>query len=268
MSVPTWAAPDYRRFRPPVPAPVVRRLVGAAARRDHALDVGCGTGQVTFALSRHFTSVIGADSDEAMLSEARRAALDQVVHGVQFRQSRAPELGGIAGTFDLITFCRSFHWMDRPATLARIRGLLHRSSRVAIMGDGTFWTGETSWEKALKALIQSYLGEQRRGAYQTPLTSHEDELLRAGYAIVSNDRFRFDRKWTVSEALGCLRGTSYANPSLFADYEAFKADAERLLRNEAALTEHVAFHVIVAEPAGDRALSVKPAHRNDRRGKQ
>src|SRR4051812_8922923 len=41
-------------------------------RRNRVLDIGCGTGILTFELARHFTSVMGIDISEAMLEIARR----------------------------------------------------------------------------------------------------------------------------------------------------------------------------------------------------
>ena len=42
------------------------------ARRDNALDFGCGVGRLTQALADHFGAVIGVDIAESMLAEAQR----------------------------------------------------------------------------------------------------------------------------------------------------------------------------------------------------
>ena len=38
-----------------------------------AVDVGCGTGQATFALADHFKRVVGIDISESQIGEARKS---------------------------------------------------------------------------------------------------------------------------------------------------------------------------------------------------
>jgi SAM-dependent methyltransferase len=46
------------------------RELGAPARRNRALDFGCGMGRLTFALACHFRTVVGIDISESMLRHA------------------------------------------------------------------------------------------------------------------------------------------------------------------------------------------------------
>lgn len=45
---------------------------GGHGQYDTALDVGCGTGQVTRVLARYFDHVSGADPSEQMIAQARK----------------------------------------------------------------------------------------------------------------------------------------------------------------------------------------------------
>jgi SAM-dependent methyltransferase len=62
-------AADYDRFRPPYPPALIEDL----ARRSGAdgtgrlLDLGCGTGQITFALQDRFAEVWAVDQEPGMV---------------------------------------------------------------------------------------------------------------------------------------------------------------------------------------------------------
>lgn len=252
MSDRGWFCHDYRIFRPPVPDVVTRRVVDTLDRRGRALDVGCGTGQWTFGLARHVEEVVGADPDPGMVAEAERASIE-VGAAIRFVRADAPDLDGVNGPFDLVGFCRSFHWLDRRATLERLRALSTPATRVAVIGDGSLWTGRSEWQTSLRDLVQSYLGPERRagtGTYEAPRTSHQEELAAAGFPVLVDERLPFDRKWTVEAVLGYLRSTSYARPDLFADHAAFERDATGLLDARMPLVENGGFSVIVAGGSG------------------
>jgi ubiquinone/menaquinone biosynthesis C-methylase UbiE len=75
--------------------------LGLCARRDSALDFGCGVGRLTSALSRHFGTVTGVDISPPMLEHARKILADdprcRVVLG------DGPDLAGFCDdSFDLV----------------------------------------------------------------------------------------------------------------------------------------------------------------------
>lgn len=253
-----WFAADYRRFRPPVPAAITRRVLDTLNGWRRALDVGCGTGQWTFALAEHMDEVVGIDPDSGMLAEATLAASASGSR-VRFSCTSAPELDGVDGTFDLVTFCRSFHWLDRYATLRRVHALTTPTSRLAVLGDGSLWTGETEWQISLRELVRSYLGPERRagrGTYEAPRSSHQDELKRAGFLVLIDERQPFEREWTAEKVLGYMRSTSYARPDLFADHAAFERAAAQMLANQTPLVERGNFHLIVTSQ--EPGVGVRP----------
>ncbi|HET9896437.1 MAG TPA: class I SAM-dependent methyltransferase [Streptosporangiaceae bacterium] len=254
MTTAVWAAEDYRVNRPAIPPQVAQIAVGMVARRRLAVDVGCGTGQMALAIAPYFARVMGVDADRRMIKEADLAAALAGSKNTVFTVSSAPELTGVPARCDLVTFSRSFHWMDRAATLAKVRQILDPAGSVAIVGDGSLWNGTAPWQISLKTLLQKHLGEERRvaggGVYRHPKTSHEEELSRSGFTLVARERFEHERSWTVARVLGYLRSTSYGNPALFEDYSSFRRDAEQLLAAKPELKERAAFNILVAQKAG------------------
>ena len=81
-----------------------RRMVRMAEVQpgQRALDVCCGTGDISFALARAGAEVIGFDFSEAMLAVARRK-LGGSNARPQFGQGDAQELPFAADTFDAVT---------------------------------------------------------------------------------------------------------------------------------------------------------------------
>src|SRR4051794_7583298 len=83
------------------------------------LDVGCGPGPLTTLLAPLFAATVGVDADPGMLEIAR--ASDP---RITWRQLRGEELPAGLGTFRVVTFAQSFHWMDRAVVATRVRGML------------------------------------------------------------------------------------------------------------------------------------------------
>ncbi len=255
----------YARHRPGLPDEVVQILATelAGVDRPRLLDLGAGTGQVALALlpalppAAHFDL---ADQDEGML----RTALDELrphlgkrtatVHVGRAEQFTPTQPGYEA---DLITCCRAFHWMDRPAVLAMADRVAAPHAAVAIMGDGSLWTHEADWTAALKGLIQAHLGEERRagttGAYREPGRRYEHDLADSAFSDLTEHRVPFTRAWTPRGVVGYLRSTSFARPDLFTDHRRFEEQAQALLHQHAqdgVLYEDGVFTVLLARRPG------------------
>jgi SAM-dependent methyltransferase len=104
------------------------------ARRQAAVDVGCGTGVLAGKLAPHFTRVTGIDADEGMSSAARaRLAGDP---RVSIMRCRFDEFAAATGEseVDLITMVAVLHHLDLGDTLARIPRLLAPGGRLLVVG--------------------------------------------------------------------------------------------------------------------------------------
>ncbi|MFE2936559.1 class I SAM-dependent methyltransferase [Streptomyces sp. NPDC059278] len=249
-------ADDYARYRPGVPEAAVRLLADALRdRRDPVLlDLGTGTGQVPLAL-RHavpgLAHIEAVDVSRQMLDRARdalapvlgRCTLTLVHAAADEYGPLAPQPGGAAPEPDLVTCCRSYHWMPGPAVLDMADRVTSPHAAVAIMGDGSLWTHDSEWTRALRELIQAYLGSERRAGtgatYTEPRRSYREDLVASAFSDVSEHRFPVARAWTPGTVVGYLRSTSFAGPDLFHDHG--KAEASWSARPDPEVGRHKAF---------------------------
>jgi SAM-dependent methyltransferase len=98
----------------------VQRLLGPFAGTELALDSGCGTGALAFALAAHVGRVIGADTNAEYLEAARERAPENV----ELVEGDATALPFEYGRFDIAGCIRLLHHVRRPelavSELARV----------------------------------------------------------------------------------------------------------------------------------------------------
>ena len=124
------AAAFYDRGRlPNAPglADALQKALGLDGR-GRLLDVGCGPGTVTLPLADLFQEAVGLDADAGMIREAQRLACERGVMNARWVHGRAEDLPAGLGTFGVVTFAASFHWMDRPL-VARVHPTDARAGR-------------------------------------------------------------------------------------------------------------------------------------------
>jgi len=90
---------------------LVKRIREASGRKKQkVLDLGCGTGDLVFALAKHYTDVFGADIESSRLEELKLKAASTT--GVQFLGNS--ELADLEISFDIITSIETIeHLSDR-----------------------------------------------------------------------------------------------------------------------------------------------------------
>ena len=96
--------------------------------RITAVDLGCGTGELTAQLKEHLpgSDVTGVDSSPQMLERARKFD----IAGLHFQQGRIEDFNG---SYDLIFSHAAIHWVpDHAALLHRFFTMLKPGGQMAI----------------------------------------------------------------------------------------------------------------------------------------
>ncbi|MGW3209087.1 class I SAM-dependent methyltransferase [Streptomyces sp. NPDC001135] len=268
------AALTYARHSPGLSDAVVRLLADTLRGRPSPvlLDLGTGTGQVPFALlsaGADLTHIEAVDVSPQMLHQARQAITPVLGHCTLTLVNAAADAYEPLATLpgepdsgpDLITCCRSYHWINGPAVREMADRVAAPGAAAAIMGDGSLWTHDAAWTRAPRQLIQRYLGQERRAgarsSYAEPRRSYEEDLAASAFNDVTEHLFPVTRTWAPQEVLGYLRTTSFAAPELFAErHQAFEDETLGLLHAHAVdgpLVEEATFRVLLASrPEGAR----------------
>lgn len=149
------------RFPPELIVEVARRV--GLTKQDRVLDLGCGPGTLTIELARCGAGeVVGMDPDSAMLAGAHEEAMKANVEP-SFVQGSSYDLSPAMGPYTLVTMGRSFHWMDREATLKALDGIVEPQGAIAIFSETAERAVENRWKSVVVDVQQQYIGLLRDG---------------------------------------------------------------------------------------------------------
>ena len=151
------AAEYYLRGRLDYPTQLIESVVPLVGlcRHHRVLDLGCGPGLLAVAFAPHAREVVGIDPEPAMLEQAVAYAAQRRVQ-VKFVQGSSYELGEHLGRFQLVTMGRSFHWMDRAATLDTLAHIVAEDGALALFGDSHLEVPANSWKKRFQSIIDPF----------------------------------------------------------------------------------------------------------------
>jgi trans-aconitate methyltransferase len=262
MSLFSGTASFYRQYRPGIPAEVADVLIAASPDRRprRLLDIGTGTGLVAEALLGSFDDVIAIDNDPGMLAAAEEVLRPAVPASATLRleESTAEGFSPPPGwTADLVTICRAFHWLDQAGVLASLDGQVAPDGAVAIFGDNSLWTADVPWAKAVRAVVQDFLGEKRKAGAGGTFNHHDrpysEIMAESPFGQVEEVRVPIHRTWTADSVMGYLYSTSFAAPALF---------GERLAEFDAAARAVLAGHSDSGEFGEDNEFLIRIGRRN------
>jgi ubiquinone/menaquinone biosynthesis C-methylase UbiE len=149
--------PYYARYRLAYPPELIARVVQIVGLvpGDAVMDLGCGPGPLAILFAQAGMAVTAVDPEPAMLEAARNAAGVAGV-AIQFHEGSSFAMPAGIGPFTLVTMGRSFHWMDREATLAALDSLVRPDGAVALFHDEHPATAENKWRRVLHDVANRY----------------------------------------------------------------------------------------------------------------
>jgi SAM-dependent methyltransferase len=239
------SAPYYAAGRMPYPhrlAELLHDQLGLDGQ-GRLLDVGCGPGSLTLLLAPLFAATVGIDADPDMIAHAaQRAARAQ---GVSWRQLRAEDLPADLGSFRVVTFAQSFHWMDQHRVARAVRPMITPGGAWVHVGATTHQgvPGDVPLphprppHDEIQVLVGGYLGPVRRagrGLLPAGTPAGEDQVMLAtGYhrPVRLSVKGGQLHERTEDQVVASVFSLSSAAPHLFGHRLAqFEQDLRALLR--------------------------------------
>ena len=161
-----------------------------------AVDVGCGTGLSTLALTTLAERVIGIDASKSMLAEA---TLDSRVEYICAHAEAIPLATGCA---HLISAGSAFHWFDQPRFLAEGARILGPRGVLAVYSDW-FSAKMTGSER-----FESWYVETHSRRYRQPprgmFFPDDGDATRAGLTPVGRFEFAHNQVYSVDDLVAYL----------------------------------------------------------------
>jgi SAM-dependent methyltransferase len=208
--------PFYAKYRLAYPDALIARVAEAMklAPGDPVLDLGCGPGLLAIPFARLGMRVTGVDPEPDMLEAARMEAQDAQV-AIDLRQASSFDLPAGIGPFRLVTMGRSFHWMDRAATLSMLDGLVPAGGAVALFDDRHVKTAENNWLSALKTVGQRFGAEEgphRIARQQSDYRAHISYLFASPFCDIFSISVYIRREISAADVIGYAHSTSVMSP--------------------------------------------------------
>jgi ubiquinone/menaquinone biosynthesis C-methylase UbiE len=205
----------YDRYRLDYPPRLLARVAALAGLKlgDPVLDLGTGTGMLAIAFAKAGMAVTALDPEPEMLAAATAKAKEAGVTA-DFRRGGAADLDPGLGPFKLAVMGRSFHWMDRAATLSMLDKIILPEGGVALFHDAHPPVEENGWFKILCSL-QDKFGRaaasdaaERRGGHRR----YEPYLFASAFTQLDGLSVTIRRPLSVEEIIGRAFSMSVTAP--------------------------------------------------------
>ena len=208
----------YARYRPEIPAAVVEYLRQSYDLNGTGtlLDIGCGTGISTVAFAPLFAKTIAFDPNKEMLDQAID---NNSSSNIEWRLCSDNDLDLGSEKIDFAIAVRSFHWLDQEKFLQHIKPNMANNATIAIISDGSFWTGKEKWQQEIVRIIQEFLGKSRKAGkdknYAPSVKSYDLILKENGLSDIKTKAIPITRHWNLDSIIGYLYSTSFSAYDLY-----------------------------------------------------
>lgn len=185
----------YRAFRPDYPEELFQWLAEISPRREAALDCGCGTGQASVALARHFAKVCALDPSA---DQIRNATPDEKV---SYLVAPAEATGLPSASQDLVIVAQALHWFDLDRFYPEVRRVAREDAVFAAFSYGLMTVGQRV-DEVIGHLYREVLGD-----YWPPERRHVDEgykTLPFPFRELTPPPFSMTAAWRLDHLVGYL----------------------------------------------------------------
>ncbi|XP_067121950.1 putative methyltransferase DDB_G0268948 isoform X1 [Centruroides vittatus] len=169
-------AAEYAKYRPRSPPAVAEKIIQYLKEKittlNHALDIGCGSGQSTALFASHFEKVTGIDVSQAQIEEAIK---NNKFTNVEYKVSSAEDTKLENESIQLVAASQSVHWFDLDKFYNEVDRLLVPNGVLAMYGYSVVMPHPLDVKVREKAVdIVNKFYEEDIGKYWSPERKHVD----------------------------------------------------------------------------------------------
>ena len=223
----------YDRFRLPYPVALIDDLRARVPvdGDSRVLDLGCGTGQIAFALTPLVGEVWAVDQEPDAVEFGRTKSARLGVGNIRWITATAED-AALDGTFDLVAIGNAFHRFDRDAVAKRLFPHVKRRGCVALLWSGTPNRGDRPWQRVLNDTLERWMDivdarDRVPAGWQEAMDRDPSEqvLRRAGFAYEGESEFSVAHRWSLESLTGLVYSTSSLNREALGErVDDFEAD--------------------------------------------
>lgn len=184
----------YAAHRPTYPRILVDVLAKAAPGLALALDVGCGTGQLSTLLAERFERVVATDASAQQIASAtphERVAY----HTAPAERSGLPE-----ASVDLITVAQAAHWLDLDPFYAEVRRIARPEAVLALITYGVLHVEDAAADAVAQRFYHDVIGP-----YWPPERRHVEDGYRSlpfPFAPLEAPALDIEVAWKLADLIG------------------------------------------------------------------
>jgi SAM-dependent methyltransferase len=242
--------PFYAAYRVPYPGALIAFVADRCGlgRGSPVLDLGCGPGPLAVAFARLGCAVTAMDPSPDMLAAAGEHAAANGV-SLDLVEGSSYDLGVHHGPFRVVVMGRSFHWMDRDATLRMLDRIVDPAAgspgAVVLFGDRQVATPGADWPRLVHDLgMELVPGRMAQRRQSSPAWEpHETVLLRSPFPHITLHGMTVARSLSADDIVGLAYSKSTTSPEALGEQRA--AFERRLRAGLAGLAPDGSFNEIV-----------------------
>jgi SAM-dependent methyltransferase len=232
----------YARFRPRYPQALVDDVAQFCGLdgKGRLMDLGCGPGFLAIAFARYFAEAVAIDPEPEMLEAARQEAAAAGV-ALTLQRASSADLGPSFGSFRMVAMGRSFHWMDRDATLRALDPLIASGGAIVLFDERGHRSAQNAWKPVWDRVVGKYSPQDEWSAHLHRLgpewERHEVVLARSSFSRLDTLTHRHTRRTTLDEFIGRV-------------YSMSTSSIEKMGEKRAAFEEEFRTEMLALSPSG------------------
>lgn len=121
---------NYAQSRPTYPESLAIELANLCASKTHAVDIGCGTGQLSVLLASQFDKVTALDPSASQIENAQQNA------HVAYKIQGAEDTGIDNQSADLVVAAQAAHWFDLDKFYTEVKRIIRPNGILALISYG------------------------------------------------------------------------------------------------------------------------------------